>query len=170
MVKAVKASAFEYVLLFGLWMLFVSMIKPQEMIAGLIAALIAAVGDASIKTAEFAKFKPRLEWFPLILWEAWYALDGTWAIMAALFKLIAGKESEAELVSVQVEAGDDGAESWARRTLLTAYMTIPPNFIVFGIDTENQNMLVHQVSPTGVPLIAQKLGAKDEGKVEVPQA
>jgi multisubunit Na+/H+ antiporter MnhE subunit len=150
-------------------MLYVSMTKPQEMVAGLIAALIAAVADATIKSAQFAKFKPRFEWLPLIFWEAWYALDGTWAIMVALFKHIAGMESEAQFVSVSVDAGGDDAQSWARRTLMTAYMTIPPNFVVLGIDVQQQRMLVHQVSPTDVPLIAKKLGAHEEGKVSVRQ-
>jgi multisubunit Na+/H+ antiporter MnhE subunit len=168
-VKAIKDSAFEYLFLVGLWMLFVSMTKGRELLAGLIAALLAAVADGIIKSIDYAKFKPRLEWLPLIFWEAWYALDGTWAIMMALFKHIAGKESEAEFVSVPLTAGSDDAESWARRALMVAYLTIPPNFIVLGIDREQQRMLVHQVSPTAVPLIAKKLGAKEEGKVEVRQ-
>jgi multisubunit Na+/H+ antiporter MnhE subunit len=169
-VGTIKASVIEYAFLFALWMLFVSMIKPQEMIAGAVAAFIAVVADATIKTIGFAKFKPRAEWLPLIFWEAWYALDGTWAILVALFKHIFGKESEAEFVAVPVKAGGDDPESWARRTLLTAYLTIPPNFIVLGIDIEQQRLLVHQVSPTPVPLIAKKFGAKEEGKIEVPQA
>jgi multisubunit Na+/H+ antiporter MnhE subunit len=166
---AIKDSAIEYLILIGLWLLFVSMLKPQEIVAGLIAALIAAVADGTVKSADFAKFKPRPGWLSLIFWETWYALDGTWAIMAALFKHIAGRESEAEFASVRVDAGGDDAEGWARRTLLTAYMTIPPNYIVLGIDVKQQRMLVHQVSPTDVPLIAQKLGAKKEGKIEVRQ-
>jgi len=168
--KAIRYSAVEYVILFGLWMLFVSMTKPQEMIAGLIAAAIAAVADASIKSEGFAKFKPRLEWLPLIFWEAWYALDGTWQIMVALVKHLAGKKSEAQLVSVPMTTGGGDAEGWARRTLMIAYMTIPPNFIVLGIDDKKHRMLVHQVSPTGVPVIAQRLGAKTKGLEEVPQA
>jgi multisubunit Na+/H+ antiporter MnhE subunit len=166
---AIKDSAVEYVILFGLWMLLVSMTKPQEIVAGLIAAFIADFADATIKSEDFAKFKPRPEWLPLIFWEAWYALDGTRAIMVALAKRLAGKESEAQFVSVPVDAGGGDAESWACRTLLTAYMTIPPNFIILGIDTDKQRMLVHQVSPTPVPLIAKKLGAKEEGKVEVKE-
>jgi multisubunit Na+/H+ antiporter MnhE subunit len=166
----IKASALEYAFLFGLWMLFVSMSKPQEMVAGAMAALIAVVADATIKSIGFAKFKPRSEWLPLIFWEAWYALNGTWAILVALFKHIAGEKSEAEFVSVPVQAGGDDAENWARRTLMTAYLTIPPNFIVLGIDVQQQRMLVHQVSPTGVPLIAKRLGAREEGKIEAPQA
>jgi hypothetical protein len=93
---AIKDSAVEYVILFGLWMLLVSMTKPQEIVAGLIAAFIADFADATIKSEDFAKFKPRPEWLPLIFWEAWYALDGTRAIMVALAKRLAGKESEAQ--------------------------------------------------------------------------
>jgi len=167
---AVKDSAVEWIILFGLWMLFVSMTKRQEIIGGIIAALIAAVADATIKSTEFAKFKPRLEWLPLIFWEAWYALEGTWQIIVALVKHLAGKKSEAQLVSVPMITGGDDAESWARRTLMIAYMTIPPTSIVLGIDHEKGCMLVHEVSPTGVPLIAQRLGAKTHGVEEVPQA
>src|SRR4051794_27238116 len=104
-------------------MLFVSMTKPQEMVAGAMAALIAVGADATIKSIGFAKFNPRSEWLPLIFWEAWYALDGTWAILVALIKHVAGEKSEAEFVSVAVEAGSEDAESWARRTLMTAYLT-----------------------------------------------
>lgn len=168
--SAIKDSAVEYVVLFGLWMLFVSMTKPQEMIAGLIAAAIAAVADATIKSEGFAKFKPRIDWLPLIFWEAWYALDGTWAIMVALFRHIAGKKSEAQFVSVPMITGGDDAESWARRALMVAYITMTPNVIVLGIDIEGQRMLLHEILPTGVPLIAQRLGAKTTGLEEAPQA
>ncbi|HET7184328.1 MAG TPA: Na+/H+ antiporter subunit E [Terriglobales bacterium] len=167
---AIRKSVLEYLVLLAVWMLFVSMMKRQEFIAGALAALIASVADASIKSAKFARFKPKMQWLPLIFWEAWYALDGSWAIMAAMVKHIAGKKSEAEFVSIRMQAGGDDAESWARRTLMTAYLTIPPNFIVLGIDIKEQRMLVHQVSKTGVPLIAQKLGASKEAIMEAPQA
>ncbi len=166
-VKAIKDSAFEYLFLVGLWMLFVSVTKPREMVAGLVAALIAAVADATIKSTEYAKFKPRVEWLPLIFWEAWYALHGTWAVLWALLRRIAGKKTGDRFVSVPMNAGGDDAESWARRALMIAYLTMAPDSIVLGIDLDRQCMLVHQFPPAGLPLIAQRLGARKQG-MEVP--
>lgn len=159
---AVRDSAIEFVILFGLWMMFVSQTQTNEMVAGLAAALIGAVADATLKATGYAKFKPKFKWLLLITWEVWYVLSGTWAIMVALARHLAGKKSEAQFKAVKFDAGGDDAESWARRTLVTAYATIPPNFIVLGVDVDKDILLVHQVSPTGVPEIAKQLGARDE--------
>ncbi len=158
---AIRDSAIEFLLLYGVWLLFVSQLKIGELLAGIPAALLGAVGDAVLKAEGYAKFKPRLSWIPLIFAEVWYTIDGTWAILLALGKRIAGKESEAEFKVITMPAAGKGAEAWARRTLMIAYMTIPPNFIIVGIDAKTDKVLVHQVSPTGVPWIAKQLGARD---------
>ncbi len=157
---AVRDSAVEFLILFGLWMLFVSQTQTNEIVAGIAAALIGAVADGVLKAEGYAKFKPRFKWLLLITWEVWYVLDGTWAIMVALLRHVAGMESQAEFKAVKFNAGGDDAESWARRSLVTAYTTIPPNFIILGVDVEKNLMLVHQVSPTGTPEIAKCLGAE----------
>lgn len=168
--KAMRASALEYVVLFGLWMLFVSSIKLQEVVVGFFAALVAVIANGALKSAKFAKFKPRLEWLPLVFWEAWYAVSGTWSVICSLARALAGKKSKAEFVSIPMSTGGNDAEGWARRALLIAYMTMTPDFIVLGIDTETRCILAHVLAPTGVPLIAQRLGAKRDGVEEVPQA
>jgi hypothetical protein len=61
---------------------------------------------------------------------------------------------------VPFDSGGDDPESAARRALAIMYTTIPPNFVVVGIDRKKNLMLVHQVSPTPTPLIAKRLGAK----------
>ncbi len=159
--RAVRDSGVEFLILLGLWILYVSQVQTNEILAGVAAALIAAVADAVLKAEDFAKFRPRLKWLLLITWEVWYAISGTWAIMLALAKRILGKKSEAQFKAVKFHVGGADPESWARRALVTVYATIPPNFIVVGIDREQKLILVHQVSPTGTPEIAKQLGASE---------
>ncbi len=161
-VDAVRDSAIEFILLFGLWMLFVSQTQTNEIVAGLGAALVGAVADAVLKAADYAKFKPKFKWLLLITWEVWYVLSGTWGILVALGRQLAGKESEAQFKAVKFDAGGDDAESWARRSLVTALITISPNTIVLGVDVEQNAMLLHSMPASPVPEIAKQLGAKDE--------
>ena len=158
--RAALISSAESFFLLGLWMIFVSMPKLDELLVGIAAALIAAFADGVVKAKKFATFYPHLRSMLLVFWEPWYALSGTAAIFVALGRRLLGKKSEALLRAIPFDAGGDDAESAARRALAVMYTTIPPNFVVVGIDRDKNLMLVHQVSPTGTPLIAQRLGAK----------
>jgi multisubunit Na+/H+ antiporter MnhE subunit len=156
---AVRDSAIEFFILFALWLLFVGQTSANELLAGAGAAFLGAVADALLKAESFAKFKPKFKWLLLITWEVWYVLSGTGAIMLALLKRIIGKESEAQFKAVRFEAGGDDPESWARLALVTMLVTISPNSIVVGIDTECGLMLSHLLPAGGTPEIAKRLGA-----------
>ena len=157
--KAAVFSSIEFLFLIGLWMLFVSSMQLAEFAAGIAAAALGAVADGLVKSQRFAQFRPRLKWLWLFAWEPWYALTGTVAIFRALARRLAGKKSEAQFRVVPFRSGGDDSEAAARRSLAITLTTIPPNFIVVGIDKQRNFMLVHQVSPTGTPLITKKLGA-----------
>ncbi len=159
--RAIRDSGVEFLILLGLWVLYVSQVQTNEILAGVAAALIAAVADAILKAENFAKFQPRFKWLLLITWEVWYVISDTWAIMRALARRVLGEESQAQFKAVKVAAGGNDAESWARRALVTVYCTLPPNSIVIGIDREQKLMLVHQLSPSGTPDIAKQLGASE---------
>ena len=157
--KAVVLSSVEFLFLFGLWMLFVSQTPRAELVAGIFAAAIGAVADGVVKAKRFAKFRPRLKWFWLFAWEPWYVLTGSAAIFWALARRLAGKKSEAQFRVVPFRADGNDSETAGRRALALTLTTVPPNFIVVGIDKQRNFMLVHQVSPTGTPLVTKKLGA-----------
>ena len=159
--KAIEFSAAEFLFLLGLWMLFVSSTQLAEFIAGVGAAAVSAIADGEVKSKRFAKFRPRLKWLWLFAWEPWYVLTGSAAIFWALARRLAGKKSEAQFRVIAFRAGGDDSESAARRALAITLTTIPPNFIVVGIDKERHFMLVHQVSPTGTPLVTKRLGATE---------
>ncbi|MBV8208178.1 MAG: hypothetical protein JO041_15440, partial [Acidobacteria bacterium] len=86
----------EFLILWGLWMAFVSNSHVSEMIVGGFAALGAAIADGVVKERRIVEFLPRASWVWLILLEPWYAVDGTWAIFAALAKRLMGRPSEAQ--------------------------------------------------------------------------
>ncbi len=151
----------EFLVLFGLWMAFVSNPKLSELWVGLVVAAIGAVADAIVKKEGLARFNPKLSWVLLIFWEPWYTLTGTWAVLKALVRTALGKKSEAQFTVKGYDYGGQDARSSAKRTLATTYMTIPPNFIIVGIDRRKQQVLVHQVEPTSTPLIAKKLGVHE---------
>lgn len=156
--KLAVVTAIEWLFLVTLWMLFVSQWKKGELLIGILVAGIGAFADALAKKESFAKFKPKLSWLVLIFWEPWYAIDGTWATLKAIAKKLMGKKSEAQFKVAGFDAPGDDAQSAAKRALAIAYMTIPPNFIIVGIDEKKGQVLIHQVEPTPTPLIAKKLG------------
>ncbi len=158
-VKIITFSTLEFLFLLGVWLLFVSQMQRAEVEAGVCAAALGAAADGLIKAKRLAKFRPRRQWLWLFSWEPWYVLTGSAAILWALGGRVLGKKSDAQFRVVPFRAGGEDRESAARRALAITLTTIPPNFIVVGIDKQRNFMLVHQVSPTGTPLVAQKLGA-----------
>jgi multisubunit Na+/H+ antiporter MnhE subunit len=158
--KAITFSSIEFVFLLALWMLFVSSTQTAELVAGVFAAAIAAFADGMVKAKRLAKFRPRASWLLLFSWQPWYVLSGSAAILWAMAKRLAGKKSDAEFKVIGFRAGGDDSESAARRALALTLTTIPPNFIVVGIDKQRNFMLIHQVSPTGTPLVTQRMGAQ----------
>jgi len=150
----------EFAFLMMLWILFTTSTKTSEVLIGLPAAALAAFADGVIKSHESTRFRPRWSWVLLIFWEPWYLLTGTAQILAALARQMLGHRPEAQFKLVRFNPGGDDEESHARRALATLYMTIPPNFVVIGIDRVKRYMLVHQVLPTPTPEIAKRLGAE----------
>jgi multisubunit Na+/H+ antiporter MnhE subunit len=144
----------------GLWFLYTSTLEFWELIAGLAAAMLATIAAAVVWGEAFERFSPRPAWLLYFLTEPWYAIEGSWALLRALLRRVLGKKSEAHFKVVSLDAGGDDYESRARRALITVLTTIPPNFVVIGIDRARGLMLIHQVSPTGTPWVAKQLGAK----------
>ncbi len=160
-VLAIFAMA-NFCVLLGLWFLYTATPKLPELLAGIAAALIATVATALVQGQNFARFRPKLKWLLLFLLEPWYVMTGSWDIFVALIKRILGMKSEAQLKAVHFDAGAaEDSNDAARRALAIALTTIPPNFIVIGIDIKGDLMLIHQVSPSATPFVAKRVGAKE---------
>ena len=152
--------AIEFVFLLGLWMLFTSLPEINELAAGIGAAFLAAVGDAVIKSTDFARFRPRARYVLLIFAEPWYIAKDTFVVFWELLRRMRGMQRRSRLAVIPFDAGGDDLDSNARRALATAYSTIAPNTIVLGIDRERHLILVHQIAPAGTPWLTRQLGAR----------
>ena len=159
--KDVFLSGVEWAFLVLLWMLFVSQWKKDELLIGIGAALIGAVADAIVKAEGFAKFSPKPEWLLLLLWMPYYVAKGSWACFKAFFGEILGRSPASTFAAKGYSpAKRQDATSAAKRALATTFLTIPPNSIVVGIDSEQEQVLTHEIEPEPVSLMAQKLGVQ----------
>ena len=152
----------QWSVMMALWFAFVSKVELAECLVGIAGAALAATGDLVIRRApHFAKFKPRPGWLAEFWREPGYLIGGTAIIFWVLLRqLIFRRKPDSLLRCIPFDAGGDTARSAARRVLALTLTTLPPNFIVIGIDTEKDLMLVHQVQESGTPEVTKRLGAK----------
>jgi hypothetical protein len=150
---------FYWVAGFGIWLLFVNTTLIHELwMAGLCSALAATACEV-VRTQPFASFRPRVWWVVQAWREPWYILEGCASIFWAFFKHLF-KPEPSVLREVVFDPGGSDPQSAARRALAITYTTMPPNFVVLGIDLDKNVMLVHQVSETETPTMTRNLGAK----------
>jgi hypothetical protein len=151
----------EFAVLSGLYLLFASSFAPAELCAALSIAALAATGMEIVRRQTVAKFRPQLVWLLYAYALAWYVVSGAWEIFVVLAKYAFRTDHPRSLHrAVRFDAGTADAGSAARRALATTYTTVPPNFIILDILRHRRLMLYHQITPSGVPKITEKMGGE----------
>ena len=142
----------QWLMLMALWFAFVWKVEAGEAVFGIAGAAIAASADVGIRRRRrFAKFRPAPRWLLEFWREPGYVVSGTAIIFWVLLRrIILGREPDGLLRSIPFDSGGETARAAARRALALTLTTIPPNFIVIGIDEDKDLMLVHQVQESGV--------------------
>lgn len=138
-----------------LWLLFVNATRTHELWMAVLSSVLAATACEIVREEPFASFRPRLWWLIQVWREPWYILQGRSSIFWSFFKHFLNPEPSV-LRQVVFDAGGSDPHSAARRALAIAYTTMPPNFIVLGIDPDKQTLIVHQVSETPTPAIESR--------------
>jgi len=155
----VAARIIEFALFMVVWLLFVCSLATAEIIVGAGASLVAVIALESLKRAEPLCFRPPVR----ALVDSWRVigaiLEGNWVLFTVLARRIAGKRGQSgfELITFRAITSDDVAA--AKRALVILYLTLPPNFLVIGIDRKTRKMLFHQVKMASPPEIIQRLEA-----------
>lgn len=153
-------TAVEWVLLLALWMAFVSQWSKAEFLFGILFATVGTIADAVVKEEGLAKFHPKASWVALIFWEPWYVLKGTYVTFKALLQEVAGRHPDSKFETAGYDTAGTDARSDAKRALAIAYLTIPPNSIIVGIDRDKKQILIHHIIPSPPSIMARKLGVK----------
>ncbi len=144
---------------FLLWLVFTDTFDTWELLFGAASSFLTALGGEAARSADVARFRPKLS-FILQGWRLpWYIVQGCAQILWVMFKDLV-KPEPSVLRSVVYDGGGDDAESAARRTLTVTYTTMPPNFVILDIDRAKRVMIVHQVSESPTPVMTKHLGAK----------
>jgi multisubunit Na+/H+ antiporter MnhE subunit len=155
------SRAITYCMLVGVYFLFACSVTNVEVIAGVVAALVATIAAGLFGAAGVVRFRPRVAEVANMWRIPWDAVKGAAEVFVALARELFTKQgADSFLRAVPFDVGGDDAHSMARRTLALTYTTITPNFIVLGVVHEQSLLLFHQVFPSDVPQVAINLGAR----------
>ena len=135
-----------WALLVLLWLAYVGTLAGTEVVAGLVAALIAAVALEAVRTQGLLHFRTDRVW----LVRAWKAPAQivydfvllTWLLARALARR---RRVAGEFLSVPFPAGDARAQYAWRRAWVTTLGTMSPNVLVVDLDAEQKTALLHSL-------------------------
>jgi multisubunit Na+/H+ antiporter MnhE subunit len=138
-----------WVALVLLWQLFVNTFATPEVLAGLVAAAIAATAAEIVRGQGLVHFRPELRWLLRARKLPLAVVVDCRIVMGAVWRRLARREPvRGAFTAFPFSCGGDDAEAAARRALYVMAISLTPNTFVIGIDRENDVMLVHQLVST----------------------
>lgn len=152
MTRTLASWAFWWLGLFGAWILLVGTTDGLELLAGAIAAAIAASAMRAVRLQGVLRFEFRAGWLPAAL-KAVARVPGDFVtITHVLVRAIRrGGRTAGAFRVVAFDAGGETPLGAGRRAFVTAVGSLAPNAVVVGVDRERNLLLVHELDPTRAP-------------------
>jgi multisubunit Na+/H+ antiporter MnhE subunit len=146
-------------LLFGVWVLLITVRSPAELLIGVGFAGIATAGVEAARRAGVVRFRPRPSWLLPFVQVPYRIVTETATVFATLPGTVRrGAPSTQRLRAIAFEGGAAyDARSQARRALALWLASSSPNTIALGVDIDADVLVVHELSasermPTGTDL------------------
>jgi multisubunit Na+/H+ antiporter MnhE subunit len=137
----------SWIVLLALWLLLVT-VSVSELLAGVVAAAIAATAVEVVHAQGLVRFDPDPRWL-LRIWKLPRGIvRDCWLLSVALVRHLTGRSVNSGFRAIPFHSGGDDARSSARRALVVPALSVSPNTYVIGIDEESDLMLVHQLIPS----------------------
>lgn len=144
-----------------MWLLYTAKLVLNEVMAGIPAAILAALASEIVRGEEHPRFLPNAQML-LPIWRV--PLDIvrdsvliSWKLLSAAATL---RRPSGTFLAVPFKAGGSDRRSVARRTLAIEFSTMSPNAIIVGIDRRRDVLLFHQLTDDRMPQVAYILGGK----------
>ena len=149
-----RAAAF-----FLLWLLLVDSVGTQQLVAGGVCAVIAAVLATGIHSRGSVGAHPRPSMLRFIYRPFTLLVSDSARVTWALFaRLVLRRPVSGRLRAVRYDAVADDPEDVARRILTEWGASTAPNRYVIGIDADRRVLLVHELVRSSGPLDPLELG------------
>lgn len=127
------------------WVLIDTTSTP-ELIAGAVAAVIAATAfsAAHLEPADDALI--RLRWVSIAVRELAQVPLGIWIVCGeVLAQTVAPRSRRGVLEAEQFDAGNGSAEDLGRRALAEAFRSFAPHTVALGVDADRDRLVLHRL-------------------------
>ena len=138
---------------FVLWVLLVFKTEPAELVAGAVAAALAATGAELVRSRGYAPFPARAVWLRALIRVPREVVIDTWRMALVLVRHFARGEPVKgcfRIVEFPAEPRDD-PRSQARRVVVQWLGSVSPNTYVLGVDEHHHVAVVHQLVRDELP-------------------
>ena len=137
-----------WIVLLGLWLLFVDSLARPEVLVGLAAAGLATLAALGIRARGGVRYRFRWRWLLLLRGVPADVLRDSWLLTALLWRrLVRGERPAGAFRTVPFPIGGDDPTSAARRAFVVTATSVAPNTYVVRVDRAQGTALIHQLVP-----------------------
>jgi multisubunit Na+/H+ antiporter MnhE subunit len=154
---AVRAWLIWWALLAALWLALVDTVVVPELVAGAIAAAIAATGAVIVRGQRRLLLRPRLQWVRYAGGPLRRTLTDLVPLARALWRRgVRRRDERGAMAEVPYAAVAEEPGAATHRVFTQALGSLAPNTVVVGVDADRRVLLVHQLVPTDDPAAEAK--------------
>ncbi len=137
-----------WIVLLGLWLLFVDSLARPEVLVGLAAAAIATLAALGIHARGGVRYHFRWRWLLLLRGVPADVLRDSWLLAALLWRrIVRGERTAGAFRTVPFLITGDDPTSAARRAFVVTATSVAPNTYVVRVDRAQGTTLIHQLVP-----------------------
>ncbi len=135
-----------WAILMAFWVIIDYSINRDELLAGAVAAALAALLAELACYQAGVRFRIRARWLiPALVLPGQVVRDTVIVFRALARLLLRGEQPDSGFREIPTRFGDDSPAAVTRRVLLVGGRSVAPNTFVAGIDKRREVMVVHQL-------------------------
>jgi multisubunit Na+/H+ antiporter MnhE subunit len=147
-VRRAAIALLTWALLFGVWMLLVDNDSLPELLTGVGASALAAIGSELVRAQRIAEVRIRPRWLARA-WRPFARIPLDVGIL--MWALLRPRRTRGQFRALRFRVAGDDPESTSRRAFAEVFGSLAPNTYVIGVDPRRRVLIVHQLVRRGDP-------------------